>query len=150
MNFDSIYPIWGTFGSSPIFTILPNFHHIVDRINTFFWNNGQQNHQKRPNLKKRLFWSLKSYNLSKKIEFWWCLSNSMAFFFKMTFWSLFWSICNKIAQKLLRFKFFKQIFKNKTLMILKLCNFLKFVWFLVILRPILSGNKFTLHENTAK
>ena len=53
LNFDSIYPIWGTFGSSPIFTILSNFHHIVDRINTFFWNNGQQNHQKRPNFKKR-------------------------------------------------------------------------------------------------
>ena len=69
LNFDSIYPIWGTFGSSPIFTILPNFHHIVDRINTFFWNYGQQNHKKRPNLKKRLFWSLKSYNLSKKLSF---------------------------------------------------------------------------------
>ena len=31
-------PIWGTFGSSLIFTILPNFHGMTDRKNVFFWN----------------------------------------------------------------------------------------------------------------
>ena len=62
-------PIWGTFGSSTIFTILAYFR----VMNIFSWNYWPQNHQKSDNFQKvGQFWNFQSLiflNSFEKFEF---------------------------------------------------------------------------------
>ena len=62
-------PIWGTFGSSTIFTNLAYFH----VMNIFSWNYWPQNHQKSDNFQKvGQFWNSQSLiflNSFEKFEF---------------------------------------------------------------------------------
>ena len=65
-------PIWGTFGSSTIFTNLAYFH----VMNIFSWNYFPQNHQKSDNFQKvGQFWNFQSLiflNSFEKFEFFFC------------------------------------------------------------------------------
>ena len=97
LNFDSIYPFKALLDQARFLLFCLIFMVWLTGKMSFSETFGSRIAKEWTNFKKPdCFEFSKSYffKFLKKFEFWWCLSDFMDIFLKMTFWSLFWLICN--------------------------------------------------------